>query len=119
MGLSQLGANQANSLLSIGQIRADRASDVASARAAGAVGYGEAGMNAAYMTGNAQSAGAIAQGNAWNQGIGNALSAYAYGQNMDAARESAGLSPQQDFLSNWWNLQTGGGAGMAANTGPR
>lgn len=56
-----------------------------SALAANRMALGDAGASAAYGAGNAQAAGAIGVGNAFNNGIGNALGAWQYGQQQTSA----------------------------------
>lgn len=60
--------------------------------------YAQMGNNALASIGNAQSAGAIAQGNAWNTGIGNALGAWQY---QNQLQPQAGRSNQL-FSGNSW-----------------
>ena len=59
---------------------ASNGQNAAGATAAAAGNYGGMGANALAGIGNAQSTGAIAQGNAFNSAIGNALSAWQYGR---------------------------------------
>lgn len=62
-------------------------------QAAAGANFGSMAGQAIGNMGNAQSAGYIAQGNAWNDAIGNALGAWAYGQNMQGGTQPSALAP--------------------------
>ena len=95
---------RADNAMMTGNITSQAALARANASSTASLAGAQAQANALGQAANATAAGQVGVSNAWQTGIGNALSGYGYMQGSNAGQPQQPQQPQQQssFWSNWW-----------------